>query len=182
MKWGLRKFHSFIKIIHLKKICILFALALISFSGFSQKDSTKQKPVYLRFPTIPEFTIYKAPDSTAFTRKNLKKNKNTLFMIFSPDCEYCQRETDMLLKDIGKFTNTQIIMVTYLPYKEMIKFYHIYKIANYPQITMGRDTRFFFPVFFKVSNLPSLFVYDKKGSFKKAFEGDVKPDTILAEL
>lgn len=181
-KYELRIIHSFIKITQLKKIFILFALTFISYAGFSQPDSAKEKPIYLRFPTIPEFTIYKAPDSTAFTRNDLKKNKNTLFMIFSPDCEYCQHEIEMLLKDIDKFRNTQIVMITYLPYNEMIKFYHIYKIANYPQITMARDTKFFFPVFFKVQNLPSLYVYDKKGDFKKAFEGDVKPDTILAQL
>lgn len=175
-------FHSFIKIIRLKKIFILFVLAFISCSGFSQKDSTQEKPIYLRFPTIPEFTIYKAPDSTAFTRNDLRKKRNTIFMIFSPDCEYCQHETEMLLKNIKEFKNTQIVMITYLPYKEMIKFYHIYKIADYPQITMARDTRFFFPVFFKVRNLPSLFVYDMKGNFKKAFEGDVKPETLLTEL
>lgn len=166
----------------MKKPAILFALVFISLSVFSQKDTVIEKPIYLRFPTIPEFTVYKAPDSTAFTRNDLHKKTNTVFIIFSPDCEFCQRETQMLLKNINKFKNTQIVMITYLPYNEMLKFYHIYKIAEYPQITMARDTKFFFPVFFKVRNLPSLFVYDKKGNFKKAFEGDVKPDSILAEL
>ena len=88
----------------------------------------------------------------------------------------------MLTQNINKFKNTQIVMVTYLSWEEMIAFYHHYKIANYPQITMARDTKFFFPVFFKVRNLPSIFVYDKKGNLKKSFEGDVKPETILAEL
>ena len=73
-------------------------------------------------------------------------------------------------------------MITYLPYEEMIKFYKTYKIANYPQITMARDTKFFFPVFFKVRNLPSIFVYDKKGDLKKSFEGSVKIEDIIQEL
>lgn len=168
----------------MKKISIILTAIFISLSGFSQTTatSTQEAPVYLRFPTIPEFTVFTAPDSTAFSRENLHKKKNIIFIIFSPDCEHCQRETQMLTQNISKFKNTQFVMVTYLPYDEMIKFYHIYKIANYPQITMARDTRFFFPVFFKVTNLPSIFVYDKKGNFKKAFEGDVKPETILAAL
>lgn len=156
---------------------------LIFLPGFSQTNSTlEETPVYLRFPTIPEFTVYKAPDSTAFSRKDLQKNKPVVFIIFSPDCEHCQRETEMLTKNINQFKGTQIVMITYLPYDEMIRFYHNYKIGTYPQITMARDAKFFFPVFFKVRNLPSIFVYDKKGKFKKAFEGDVKPQTILAEL
>lgn len=73
-------------------------------------------------------------------------------------------------------------MVTYLPWDEMMAFYRHFKIADYPQITMGRDTKFFFPTFFSVKNLPSIYIYDKKGNFKKAFEGDVKPESIIAEL
>ena len=155
-------------------------VTLAVFKGFSQVDN--DSAVYLRFPTIPKFTIYKAPDSTAFSRENLQKKKPVLFMVFSPDCEHCQHETEELLANIKKFKNTQIVMVTYLPYEEMITFYKNYKIANYPQITMARDTKFFFPVFFKVRNLPSVFLYDKKGDFKKAFEGSVKIDSITTEL
>ena len=167
----------------MKKISIILVAISISLSGFSQTTATTEEaPVYLRFPTIPEFTVFTAPDSTAFSRDNLHKKKNTIFIIFSPDCEHCQRETQMLTQNISKFKNTQFVMITYLPYDEMKKFYQIYKIADYPQITMARDTKFFFPLFFKVTNLPSIFVYDKKGNFKKAFEGDVKPETILSAL
>jgi thiol-disulfide isomerase/thioredoxin len=143
---------------------------------FSQADSL---PVYKRFPYIPQFTIYKAPDSTEFTRENLKK-KPTIFIIFSPDCEHCQRETKDLLTNIDKFKKTQIVMVTYLPYEEMMQFYKDYKIANYPMITMGRDTKFFFPVFYSVGNFPSIFVYDKDGDLKQSFEGTVSIDKIVA--
>ena len=164
----------------MKKIFFLPLLFFICATAFSQADSTQ--PVYLRFPVIPQFTVYKAPDSTAFSRDELKKKKPVVFMIFSPDCEHCQHETEQLLANIDKFKNAQILMITYLPYNEMIDFYKNYKIANYPEITMARDTKFFFPVFFKVRNLPSVFLYDKKGDFKKAFEGSVKIDSITTEL
>ncbi len=164
----------------MKNIFIFLTLVFFSISGFAQVDS--DTPVYLRFPTIPQFTVFKAPDSTAFSRKDLRKKKPVMFMIFSPDCEHCQHETEELLANIKKFKNTQIVMVTYLPYDEMIAFYKNYKIASYPQITMARDTKFFFPVYFKVKNLPSIFLYDKQGDFKKAFEGSVKIDSIAAEL
>ena len=73
-------------------------------------------------------------------------------------------------------------MLTYLPYEEMMAFYKVFRIYNYPQITMGRDTKFFFPIYFGVKNLPCIYIYDKNGRFKKSFEGDVKPETLLAEL
>ena len=164
----------------MKKLFALPVLLFFSIIAFSQEDSTL--PVYQRFPTVPQFTVFKAPDSTSFTRDDLKKNKPVVFMIFSPDCEHCQHETEKLLANIDKFKNAQIIMITYLPYNEMMAFYKTYKIANYPQIVMARDTKFFFPVFFKVRNLPSIYVYDKKGNFKKNFEGSVDINLISDEL
>jgi cytochrome oxidase Cu insertion factor (SCO1/SenC/PrrC family) len=166
-----------------RNLLILFAALFISVSAFSQAaDSADTRPVYLRFPTIPQFTVFKAPDSTAFTRDDLSKRKSTVFFIFSPDCGHCQHETEMMLNEIKKFRNTQIVMITYLPYEEMMAFYKLYNIANYPQITMARDTKYFFPVFYKVQNLPSIFVYDKKGNFTKNFEGDVQMDSIVEAL
>jgi len=164
----------------LKKLLLLPIVLFFCVAAFAQEDSTA--PVYERFPTIPQFTLYKAPDSTVFTRQDLQKRKPVVFMIFSPDCEHCQHETEMLLADINKFKNAQILMVTYLPYQDMIAFYKNYKIANYPEITMARDTKYYLPQFFKVRNLPSIFVYDKKGNFKKSFEGSINPDLISDEL
>ncbi len=158
---------------------ILIAICIAQIS-FTQADSSM--PVYLRFPTIPQFTIYRAADSSAFTREDLQKRKSTILIIFSPDCEHCQHETQELLANIDRFKKAQIIMITYQPYQEMVQFYKDYKIANFSQITMGRDTKFFFPIFFRVQNLPSIFVYNKKGEFKKAFEGSVKIDKIADEL
>ncbi|MDQ6904347.1 MAG: redoxin domain-containing protein [Bacteroidota bacterium] len=164
----------------MKKLFLFSLLLLVCAFAFSQADSTA--PIYLRFPTIPQFTVYKAPDSTSFSKNDLEKKKPVIFMIFSPDCEHCQHETEALLANIEKFKGAQIVMITYLPYDEMMAFYKNYKIANYPQITMARDTKFFFPVFYKIRNLPSIFVYDKKGDFKKSFEGSVKIDKIAEEL
>lgn len=164
----------------MKKIFLLPALLFFGFSLFAQEDSTA--PVYQRFPTIPQFTVYKAPDSTAFSRDDLQKRKPVVFMVFSPDCEHCQHETELLLADIKKFKGAQIVMVTYLPYDEMMAFYKHYDLAKYSEITVARDTKFFFPVFFKVRNLPSIYVYDKKGNFRKNFEGSINPDLIVDEL
>ena len=164
----------------MKYIYLLLICAITSCTVFSQSDSTA--PIYLRFPVVPTFTIYKATDSSAFTRDNLKKKKPTVFIVFSPDCDHCQRETDSLLAHINLFHNAQIVMTTYLPHDQMVKFYNDYKIAKYPEIIMGRDAKFFFPVFFRVQSLPAIYVYDKKGKFKKAFEGSVKMAKVAEQL
>ncbi len=167
----------------MKKVFIALLMNFVLATSFAQtSDSAANLPVYLRFPNVPEFTIFQAPDSTAFTRDNLAKKKNTMFFIFSPECSHCQHETEVMLEKIKEFKNTQIVMVTYLPFNEMMAFYHKYHINAYPQIVMGRDTKFFFPVFFKVQNFPSMYIYDKKGKFKQAFDGAVKIEDIIAAL
>lgn len=164
----------------MRKVFVLIIALFTTLTGFTQADSTK--PVYLRFPTIPQFVIYKASDSTKFTRENLEKRKPTVFIIFSPDCEHCQEETKALIANIDKFKNAQIVMVQYLAHDQMVKFYNDYKIGNYSNIIMGRDAQYLLPIFFKVESLPAIYVYDKKGNFKQAFSGSVKIEKVAEAL
>lgn len=165
------------------KYLLFVSLCFVFSSGiFAQSTNGDDQPVYLRYPTIPQFTIYQAPDSTAFTRDDLKKKTPVIFFVFSPECSHCKHETEMMLANIDKLKHTQIVMVTYLPYSEMMDFYKHYQISKYPQITMGRDAKFFFPVFFKIKNFPSFYIYDKKGNFKQFLEGDVKIETLVNAL
>ncbi|HSN10289.1 MAG TPA: hypothetical protein VLS85_14715, partial [Hanamia sp.] len=67
----------------MKKILFILSCLLISYAGFSQTNAaTDNRPEFVKDPTIPNFTIYKAPDSTVYTNHDLKKNKPTLLMIF----------------------------------------------------------------------------------------------------
>jgi thiol-disulfide isomerase/thioredoxin len=163
----------------MKRLLFFILFIAIKQCSFCQADTT---PIYIRYPNLPEFTITKASDSSAFNRESLKRKKETVFIIFSPDCEFCQRETKALIENIDKFHNVQIVMATVLPFNQMLEYYNDFKLANYPIITMGRDGQYFFHTFFNVKYLPAIFIYDKKGRFKKAFEGSVKIENILDEL
>lgn len=159
----------------MKKLLFIFSFLLISWSAFSQTNAANDNtPAYMSNPDIPEFSLYKAPDSTAFTNEDLHKRKPTLIMIFSPECGHCQHTTTVLIQNIEHFKNAQILMTTWLPYSEMIKFYRDYKIANYPQITMGWDKKDFFLPYYRVQSYPDLVVYNKKGKFVKSFSGEIK--------
>lgn len=168
------------KIFNVRRFFIFVITLFISQLSFSQADTAK--PVYLRFPTIPQFTIYKASDSTKFTREDLQKRKSTVFILFSPDCDHCQHETEALTANIDKFKDAQIVMVQYLSHEQMVKFYKDYKIEKYPNIIMGKESKYYLPVFFKVASLPAIYVYDKKGKFKQAFAGSVKIEKVAAAL
>lgn len=166
----------------MKRFLIVLSVLLISNSGFSQtKASPEKTPEYIKSP-IPDFTLYTAPDSTAFTNVDVSKNRPTLLMIFSPECGHCQNVTRELEKNMDRFKNAQILMVTWLPYSEMMAFYHEYKIAEYPQITMGWDKKDFFLPYYHVQMYPGLVVYNKHGKYVNSFNGEIKMEDVVKAL
>ncbi len=154
----------------MKKLIILICCIAVGNIAVSQQDSTA---IYLRFPFVPAFSITKVSDSTSFTKYDLGKKKATLIFIFSPDCEHCQQETKALIENIKLFKKAQIIMASPLEHHILKKFYDEYRIADHPNIIMGRDPTYFFGTFYKIHSLPAIFLYDKKGHFIKAFDGTV---------
>ena len=160
---------------------VLFFLFLmgLGLTGFSQTDTSL---LYLRFPTIPPFSIIKVSDSTRFTKDDLKSKKAVVIMVFSPDCEHCQNETKELIAHIDLFKKVQIIMASPLDYDYIKRFYEEYKIADYPNIIMGKDPGYFFGTFYHIRSFPAIFLYDKKGNFIDKFDGSVPVEKIAAAL
>lgn len=158
---------------------ILLLCICIGKTGFTQGDST---PIYLRFPVVPPFSITNVADSFAFTRGDLDKRKSTLIFIFSPDCDHCQQETKALIANINLFKKAQIIMASPLEHHLLKKFYEENKIADHPNIIMGRDPSYFFGTFYKVKSFPAIFLYNKKGDFVKAFDGTMPVQEIAKFL
>jgi len=122
------------------------------------------------------------PDSTAFSKDDLKKKKETIIMVFSPDCEHCIHSTEDLLAHYDLFKNVQIVMGTPLAYEHIQKFWDKYKIADYPGIRVGLDNNYFLGQFYQIHSYPAIFLYDKKGQFKEFFDGSVKWEKIAQAL
>jgi len=159
----------------------LFIILLAGFAADSRAQ-TDSGAVYLRFPAIPPFSITKVSDSTRFTKADLAKKKATLLFIFSPDCEHCQQETRALIANIDLFKKVQIVMASPLEHHYLKKFYEEYKIAEHPNIIMGRDPAYFLGSFYNIHSFPALFLYDKKGNLIKAFDGSIPVKQIADAL
>lgn len=105
-----------------------------------------------------------------------------MIVYFSPDCDHCIHFTKELLTHYALFDKVQIVMASALNYDIIKKFYLEYKIADYPNIHMGRDGIDFFRTFFGVRSFPTIVLYDKKGNFVKRFDGSAKMEQIASEL
>jgi thioredoxin-related protein len=165
----------------LKNIFFLLAFTIFGNVLFAQSH-TDSLPRYKRIPTVPPFKLLTAPDSVVFIKDELKKKRATIVMVFSPDCDHCVHSTEDLLAHYNLFKKVQIVMVTSLAYVHVKKFYTDFKLVDYPNIKVGFDPAYFLAGFYDVRMYPAIFLYDKKGNFKQAFDANAKWETIAAAL
>ena len=164
----------------MKKWFLFFSVLAFIQIGFAQGDSTKAP--YLRFPNFPPVKLL-MPDSTSyFTKENLSKKSATLLMLFNPQCDHCQHETEEIIKNIDKFKGIQIVMATSMLFDSMITFREKYKLAAYKNITVAQDTHYFLPSYYMIGNLPFLAFYNKKKELISVFEGSLPIDKVLKEF
>lgn len=162
----------------MKKIVLFTSLIFASLVSFCQKDSIKLAP-YQRFPTIPPFKLLKVDSSSYFTKSDLQKNKPVLIMLFNPDCEHCQHETEEIIKNIDQLKDVQIVMATMMPFSLMKSFYEKYGLEKYENINVGQDIKYTLPSFYQISFMPYLAMYDKKGNLLTTFEGSMKIQDLV---
>ncbi len=135
------------------------------------------EPPYKRFPTVPPIQLL-MKDSSTLTKDQLKKQP-LIIMFFSPTCDHCQHQMEDLIKDMDKFSGTQIVLATYQPFEEIDEFYNKYQLSKYPNIKVGRDSKYLLPPFFNIRSLPYLALYNKKGDLLTTFEGNVKTPKLV---
>jgi len=163
----------------MKKLFLLCKAIFAILFCHAQADTSK---LYLQFPDVPPFSITKVPDSSNFSKQDLTKKKPTLIMLFSPDCDHCIQQTKELQNKYELIKNVQIVMVSFLNYNLVKKFYDDYNMVNYPSITIGRDGKYFLGTFYKPHIFPSIFLYNRKGKFVKFFEGNVSAKQLAESL
>jgi hypothetical protein len=162
----------------MKRIFILLMMATTTATVFAFPQLTDSIPAHLKNLALPDFKII-LPDSTNFYTENLSKKKITIIIYFSPECEHCIHQTEELIQNIDRFTTTQIVMATTLPFEKMKMFYTKMNIAKYRNIIMGQDVLFFFPKYYQNHYLPGIAVYNKKRALLNFYDGGVKTEELI---
>ena len=153
-------------------------LLLAQLSGFAQQH----QPPYLEYKTVPSARLLSI-DSVGWELKaKLDKNKALMIVVFSPECEHCKHETEALVKNINKFKNIQILMVTMLPVYKMKEFAKTYNLNKYKNITVGNDMGYALPVYYDIKSLPYHAFYTKEKKLISAFEGSMSVEKILDQF
>ncbi|MCL6523856.1 MAG: peroxiredoxin family protein [Thermoflavifilum sp.] len=163
--------------------CAAFASTLMfTHMLYAQESINGDQPLFLRYPTIPHFSVITASGKT-FTEKDLKKNTPTLIFLFSVDCEHCHHETEDIVNHIKQFKGTQILMVTHFPVNDMIQYAHDYHLDQYPHIiTVATDAKRWLLSFYRLRFFPGLYIYNQYDSLVYHAEGTRPADTLLHYL
>ncbi len=165
----------------MKKLFTLTAILLATLTVFAQGE-TKPDPPYKRFPSYPPVKLM-LPDSVSyFSKEDLRKKSPVMLMLFSPDCDHCQHETEQIIQHIDKFKGIQIIMATMQPFDSMLAFREKYQLARFSNIVVAHDNKIFLPTFFDIRSLPFLAFYNRKKELISVFEGTMKVEKMLEEL
>lgn len=159
----------------MKTIICLFGFVVVSFVAYTQQP----EPPYKRFPTVPPLKLLLTDSTTIFTEKQLKANTPLFFILFSPDCEHCKKETEELIEKIDDFKNIQIVMATFMPVDKMKEFYDNYKLDRFPNIIVGYDMQHILATYYRISYTPFLAFYDKKGKLIEGVQGALPVSKVL---
>ncbi len=162
------------------KSVLIALLGFFMFSnGFTQTPANAPEPPYLKNPTIPPFQLLEVDSVHMLTKEHIKKNRRVLLMFFSPECEHCKHQMRDILADFSKFKDIEIVMATFQPFEQLQTFYNYFRLADHPNILLGRVEKYMLPPYYRMQSLPYLALYDKKGNYITHFEGNQKVDTIL---
>ncbi len=175
----------------MKKIFQIITCLFCATSSFAQqkvpadttKAATKPKiPAYEEIREVPPFNITLVSDSSKFDKAALLKKKKTLMIIFSPSCDHCKHAVEDMKANYTKFKNVNIVLATVTKYEYTKKFYDEQNLKDFPAIKMGIDADYFLGRFYEIRTYPSIFLYDKKGFFKKFYNSSYSMMDIAKDL
>ena len=185
-------FSQFFYFYRMKQILLASLLISLSFLSFCQNkkanetkvDNEKKMdslPAYAKQP-LPNFRILvsvKGKDSVWFSNDDLPKNRPIAIIYFSPECGHCQFEMKEIEKNMDSLKEIFFVFASFHPLDSLYSFEKKYNTANYPNIVMGRDTKYFFPVYFSVKFTPFFALFDSKMKFVKSYDQGVKMPELI---
>ena len=169
---------------------ILFASLLLSINFFSFCQNKKPAdikpavvkdtiPKYVKDKIIPDFKFLinvaknntsGKLDSSWFSKDNLPSNRPVVIIYFSPECSHCHHEMKELMKNIDSLKNAFFVMASYHPLDSIKGFETKYNTNSLQNFVIGRDTKYFLPVYYDIKFTPFMAVYDNQRNFVKAYD------------
>jgi peroxiredoxin len=162
-------------------IPILF-LSVLGYVGYKiVTQINHKKDVAENIKTIPVFS-YETTDNKVFTNNDLENNKQTTFVYFNTECEFCNEEAKMIKENIEKFKNTQILFISFEDKTIIKEFATQHQLLDYDNVSFLCDSKATFAITFDVKSLPCLVLYDKNQQLIEKIKGQIKAEVLIKKL
>jgi hypothetical protein len=149
---------------------LAFFTLIISMNGFSQSGK------------VPPFRIMQT-DGKVFLAGNLPMGDPIIIIYFSPDCEDCQKLIEGLIFRMNDFKNASIVMITYLPLKNVSQFVIKNKLNTYSNIFIGTEaSSLFVRNYYNVISFPFISLYNMNGDLIKIYREECSLDDLAKQL
>ncbi|CAN5373027.1 hypothetical protein BH09BAC6_BH09BAC6_28560 [soil metagenome] len=159
-------------------ICFTALLSGLAITIISKKNESAR--AMLSRKILPNYKFYSA--STLTEVKAIVGAQNKLIIYFDPECEHCQQEMGMIIKNINLLKNTSIVMVSSNTPKKIDEFSSSFNLNKYPQIQMLWDKNYAFYTWFGHADAPSIYIYNPNNQLVKIYHGETKMEAILKFL
>ena len=149
----------------MKRIKILFAafLFLLFTASFVHAQSGK----------LPPFKMMQT-SGKIFKAQDLPMEKPILIVYFSSECDHCEKMLKEFFKQAANFQKASVAFITYLPVDKVSKFEKDYNMSKHPNMNSGTEgSTFFVRNYYKISTMPFVALYTKKGDFVTSYEKEV---------
>lgn len=156
--------------------CLFLLVGWTLFSAFTAPVTVKTG---MEGRPLPAFDMQLYDSLTHLNTADIPTGQPLIVIGFSPTCTHCQAETADIIKNIDKFRNARICFTTDFPLKEMQVYYRYYKLKQYPNIIMGRDSTNSFLTYFKANTVPYTAVYDSQKRLKRVMNGQAAAANLL---
>lgn len=141
----------------------------------------KKKAKVEALKNIPAFTL-KTIDNKTFSPEDLAENRNKILVYFSPECHFCQAETEELSEIYTKYPNIQWVFIASEPIDEIKKFAEKYHLDKQENIHWCHDELAKLYTKFEMNSVPYFLAYDKDNKLVFRNKGAIKLEKILEKF
>ncbi|MGB4958735.1 MAG: redoxin domain-containing protein [Saprospiraceae bacterium] len=124
-------------------------------------------------------------DATSIDGRSINfgsRKKFSVIIFFNPSCHICIEEMKSIRKRIDEFKETEIIFVSDVTKDSLVQYVQLQDFMDQANIFVVADTSRVITDYFRISIIPSIFIYDDAGRLVKHFQGETKIDAIIKYL
>lgn len=131
---------------------------------------------------MPEFSGVTTEGLTFSSAEDLIPGKRTALMFFHPECEFCRKEIEGIIKRYDECRDVQWVFITFAPADLVAEFMMEYPLEMIPdsKIIVEKGEEIF--KLFNVEAPPSLYIFDEERKLLKRHKGAISIKIIVEEL